>query len=104
MPELKRDNAAKTFRKSITMLFLAAQIGDIKAAEDEPASQAQNAAPDIELLEFLGSFQTDNGEWVEPASLLTEEFTELLNLAARMDAASNSGTGTNDDNQQDNQQ
>lgn len=73
---------AKSLRK-FYWLFLAGHMGAIQAAENEQALQL----PDLELLEFLGSFQTDNGEWVEPESLLTVEFAELLNLAAEMDAA-----------------
>ena len=71
-------------RPNLCWLVLLGQIACVQAAEEEQELQS----PDMELLEFLGSFQTDNGEWIEPESLLTGEFAELLNIAARLDAAS----------------
>lgn len=53
--------------------------------------------PDLELLEFLGSFETDNGEWIAPDSLLDSNFQQLLNMAARMDEVSGTA-GSNGDN------
>ena len=32
----------------------------------------------MEFLEFLGSFETDSGEWVDPTELLQVEFELLL--------------------------
>lgn len=78
-------------------LFLLGQMAFAQAAENDGELQG----PDIELLEFLGSFQTDNGEWIEPESLLTGEFAELLNMAASMDAATqNEDANDQDDNAQ----
>ena len=35
------------------------------------AENLQNdAAPDLEFLEFLGQFETDSGEWIDPDSLI----------------------------------
>ena len=56
------------------------------AAEDEPGE----VTPDLEFLEFLGQFETDSGEWMDPNSLLTEEFTELLDASAATDSANDS--------------
>jgi hypothetical protein len=40
--------------------------------------------PDLELLQFLGEFETDEGEWIEPELLLESEFSQLLDaLSAR---------------------
>lgn len=77
-------------------------LGNFNCAQAAEESQAMEL-PDIELLEFLGSFQTDNGEWIEPESLLTGEFAELLNIAARMDDVTESADADNDqsDNDQD---
>lgn len=79
-------------------LLLLGHFNCAQAAEDSQAIEL----PDIELLEFLGSFQTDQGEWIEPESLLTGEFAELLNIAARMDAVTESAAEDNeqDDNDQ----
>lgn len=45
--------------------------------ENEPEVQL----PDLEMLEFLGQFATDEGNWVDLDSLLSEEFEELLDAA-----------------------
>ncbi len=75
----------------------------VYAAEETSDSQEAPLLPDIELLEFLGSFQTDNGEWIEPESLLSDEFEDLFELADRMDQISNAGTnGSNTGSNQQN--
>ena len=61
------------------------------AAEDEPGE----VTPDLEFLEFLGQFETDAGEWVDPNSLLTEEFTELLDASAATESANDSADTNN---------
>lgn len=33
--------------------------------------------PDLEMLEFLADWETDNGQWIDPAILLQEELKEL---------------------------
>lgn len=54
----------------------------------EQTNESENAlmSPDIELLEFLGSFQTDAGEFIAPESMLGTEFPELLDLATQLDS------------------
>jgi len=49
----------------------------------------------MELLEFLGQFETDAGEWIDPDSLLAEEFTDLLDATTEADAASDSSDNDN---------
>lgn len=61
------------------------------AAEEEQTEEL----PDLEFLEFLGRFETDSGEWMDPDSLLTEEFTELLDVST--DAAADSDSSNTDD-------
>ncbi len=53
----------------------------VHAAEDEQENQQNNALPDIEFLEFLGQFESDEGEWISPESLMAQEFEGLLNAA-----------------------
>ena len=75
-------------------IFLACISGmflNAYAAEDESGE----AIPDLEFLEFLGQFETDAGEWMDPSSLLTEEFTDLLDASAATDST-NDSTDTND--------
>lgn len=49
------------------------------AAEED---HQEPVMPDPELLEFLGSFATDEGEWINPDSLLEAEFAALLDRAS----------------------
>lgn len=51
------------------------------AAENEALDGSESTLPDLEFLEFLGQFETDNGEWIDPGSLLAEEFEDLLGVA-----------------------
>lgn len=65
-----------------------------QSAEDEQANQQNSNLPDLEFLEFLGQFETDSGQWLEPGSLLTQEFGSLLDASG----APAADTDTNDDN------
>jgi len=70
-------------------------LSNAVAAENEQ----NGTAPDLEFLEFLGQFETDAGEWIDPDSLLTEEFTELLEATAEADSGDdspNTDDATND--------
>ncbi len=72
------------------------------------AQDSEISEPDLALLEFLGSFETDNGEWIAPDSLLDSNFQQLLNMAARMDEVSgnagNTGTELEIDDESGNEQ
>tara|TARA_R110002073_G_scaffold221415_3_gene381553 strand:- start:88 stop:315 length:228 start_codon:yes stop_codon:yes gene_type:complete len=63
------------------------------AAENEQ----NETLPDLEFLEFLGQFETDAGEWIDPDSLAAEEFTELLDASSNIESDSDS-TNTDDTN------
>ncbi len=61
--------------------------------------------PDLEFLEFLGQFETDAGEWIEPDSLLTDEFSDLLEISVEGNTnESQTGNSTNSDNADSNTQ
>ena len=62
------------------------------AAQDEQNESASD-------LEFLGQFETDAGEWINPDSLLTEEFTELLEASTEANADDNSPNDATNDKQ-----
>lgn len=49
-------------------LIVALFIATIVAAEPRPAEDP----PAIELLEFLGTWETTSGEWIDPTSLTDE--------------------------------
>ena len=52
------------------VLFSAAPVwcDDSDPAIDE-AVQEDSRGPSLELLEFLGSWETDDGEWIDPSEL-----------------------------------
>jgi hypothetical protein len=54
-------------------LFAALLLVNIIAA----AHAENDASPSMEFLEFLGEFQTDDGEWIDPLNLLDMEQDEL---------------------------
>lgn len=71
---------------------------------NEQVEQKATNTPDLEFLEFLGQFETDAGEWIDPESLLTEEFDDLLVATTNIEVNSgNSNTGINDGNDNDQQ-
>lgn len=67
-------------------------------ADNEVVPETESTQPDLEFLEFLGQFETDDGLWIDPGSLLAEEFDDLLNVAeniARPDNTNNNDTDAN---------
>ena len=68
--------AKKVFVCCLLSLFSAAH-----GAEEEQNDEDGSGLPDLEFLEFLGQFETDAGEWIDPASLMTAQFNQLLNAA-----------------------
>jgi hypothetical protein len=81
-------------------LITACLLGFLSAAQAAENEHTNQQNPDLAFLEFLGQFETDSGEWIDPGSLLTEEFGELLDASTIPPPAPNSGTdtdsGTND--------
>ncbi len=48
-------------------------------AADQSGSDAPTAVPPpLELLEFLGQWETDDGEWIDPQALEDPELASLL--------------------------
>lgn len=67
----------------------------LKAAEED---SAETEMPDLEMLEFLGQFATDEGEWLDPDSLLSDEFGLLLEDAIeqqQQESENNTDNGNN---------
>ena len=79
------------WEKIVLLACVTGAISNTYAAENEQDS----AEPDMEFLEFLGQFETDAGEWIDPDSLLAEEFTDLLDATTEADAASDSSNNDN---------
>tara|TARA_R110001592_G_scaffold360379_1_gene668658 strand:+ start:682 stop:894 length:213 start_codon:yes stop_codon:yes gene_type:complete len=58
---------------------MATQSEEIAAAgSDVIAAVADEAEVDIALIEFLGQWETDDGEWIAPSDLADETFVELI--------------------------
>ena len=60
------------------------------------AAQQSSTRPSAELLEFLGSFETDSGEWIDPIELLGEGFEEALE-AMEEEQSTSDNSSQNDD-------
>ena len=62
----------------LTGLVLIISTPAIPAEPDESAAQTEGQAqPDLELLEFLGGFETQQGEWLDPLDL---EFISIFDV------------------------
>ncbi len=69
-----------------------------KAAENSDETTTSDQ-PGLELLEFLGQFETAQGEWLPPGELLMEEFEALLDSAINDEPEPTTGAaGTSNDN------
>lgn len=67
-------------------LCLISSAGHAQEAEDD---EADAQLPDVEMLEFLGQFATDEGGWIDPDSLLSDEFGVLLDAAIENQPSTN---------------
>jgi hypothetical protein len=61
-------------------LFISVSANTAQAVEQE-------VLPDVEFLEFLGKWETDEGEWISPGILLEEQFGQILDAAYDADAS-----------------
>lgn len=82
--------------KKILALTISSIIPIAFAAENEAKETGEIVLPDLELLEFLGQFETDNGEWIDPGSLLTEDFEDFLRVAEDSNPTTDTNNGTNE--------
>jgi hypothetical protein len=55
----------KQYQRFATIILLNLVFAAVAAAADEDST----AMPSMELLEFLGEFQTEDGEWIDPMEL-----------------------------------
>lgn len=71
--------AAAMFAAWTSCIAMATQSEEIAAAgSDVIAAVADEAEVDIGLIEFLGQWETDDGEWIAPSDLADETFVELI--------------------------
>ncbi|MEJ2760687.1 MAG: hypothetical protein P8126_03915 [Gammaproteobacteria bacterium] len=58
---------------------------DTKAGASADGAQGQQQPPSLELLEFLGSWENGNGEWVDPAEFADDSFEQLTSTESGKD-------------------
>ena len=56
------------------LLFLTCLVSMLTFAEEE----SREDIPSIDLLLFLGEWETDNGEWVDPYDFEDDSFEQLI--------------------------
>ncbi len=56
-------------------------------AVDQQGGDAQAETPPLELLEFLGQWETDDGEWIAPQDLEDPELVNLLDAVMETETA-----------------
>ena len=81
----------------LSFLFIAYQPAGL-AADNGSQQETAPDLPSLEFLEFLGSYETDEGIWIDPADLMLPEFETLLESLQDMPA------GTTDDNDENGQE
>lgn len=52
-----------------------------QAATAPAGTEVENDPPSLEFLEFLGQWETDEGEWISPEDLANEDFVGLMDSA-----------------------
>jgi hypothetical protein len=57
---------------------MAAMLLTLPPAVSAAESAQDSDLPSLDFLEFLGSFETDSGQWVDPAELMQPDFEQLL--------------------------
>ncbi len=60
------------------------------ALADEPGAGQGERTPSLELLEFLGAWETPEGQWVDPLSLVRDEDGKAAPAAPRPDRGASS--------------
>ena len=95
---IKHRHEGKHFKKPkqhwqlrILLLFIGSYMPAAFGAENAAVSENDNSLPDLEFLEFLGQFETDEGQWIDPDSLLTDEFENLLDVTENSNPATDTG-------------
>lgn len=78
----------------LTLLGLGVTSQQVMAADATPEQAAtpptgvevEEDPPSLEFLEFLGRWETDDGEWISPEDLANEDFVELIGSAMQTGA------------------
>jgi len=62
------------YRASACFMFALCSMSSLFAGEH----MADESKPSMEFLEFLGEWETEEGEWIDPVELENEEFGKLI--------------------------
>lgn len=84
----RTDTALRAFVLTLGLLCSALVLA--QSATPAPVDAASHASqeeqgPSLELLEFLGQWETDDGEWIAPQELADAEFGLLLDTSLEIE-------------------
>lgn len=68
------------YRVSLCLWLLICSTSSLLAEE-----QSHEEIPTIEFLEFLGEWETDDDDWIDPADLENDEIGKLIETTIEMD-------------------
>ena len=63
-----------SYRASVSLIFMLYSMTSLFAEEQKN----NEAMPSIEFLEFLGEWETEDDEWIDPLEFESEEFGKLI--------------------------
>ena len=52
-----------------------------QATTPPAGAEGEDDPPSLDFLEFLGQWETDEGEWISPEDLANDDFVELIDRA-----------------------
>jgi hypothetical protein len=61
----------------LSSLSLQANCQESESIDPESIVEAESQFPFINMLEFLGEFELENGEWISPKTLSNEVFSDM---------------------------
>lgn len=83
-------------RRLLTPVLALGMVAPVIHAANNDSADTQTNLPSLEFLEFLGQWETDEGEWLPPEQLVDGEFVQLLDAA--MISIPSQETDTDSDN------
>ena len=76
-------NGSKKMRYRASVYFMLMYCSLTPLFADEQS--AEEETPTMEFLEFLGEWETEEGEWIDPVELENEEFGKLIETVNEID-------------------
>ena len=69
------------YRASVCFMLMYCSLTPLFAEQQS----AEEEIPTMEFLEFLGEWETEEGEWIDPVVLENEEFGKLIETVIEID-------------------